>query len=142
MLTGLNFYHLLTNKGTEHPEVVTTDMDEAFLDKATKVVIDNIGNIDFSLKDLREKLGVSQSVCYHKMKALTGQNPSIFFRTVRLKYAADLLVKDGLSIKEVSYKSGFSSPAYFNKTFKELFGQTPKEYLEQYLTKHETCKHS
>jgi signal transduction histidine kinase/ligand-binding sensor domain-containing protein/DNA-binding response OmpR family regulator len=111
-------------------EVTTNSMDEAFLDKATKVVLENISDPDFSLDDFLEKLAVSRSYFSRKINSLTGQNPSNFIRTIRLKYAASLLVQDQNTIKEIGFMSGFNSPAYFSKTFKELFGKTPQEYRE------------
>nr|WP_081959327.1 helix-turn-helix transcriptional regulator [Algibacter lectus] len=65
------------------------------------------------------------------MNTLTGSNPSNFIRTIRLRYAAELLVKNNYSIKEVSHMSGFNSTAYFSKTFKELFDVTPSQFIEQ-----------
>jgi len=112
-------------------EVTTNTLDEVFLDKVTKAIIENISDPDFSLENLLEKVGISRSHFFRKISSLTGQNPSHFIRTVRLKYAAGLLLKQQHSIKEVSYLAGFNSSAYFSKTFRELFGKTPQQYVEE-----------
>ncbi len=109
-------------------EIATNTLDEAFLDKATGVIMDNISDPDFSLDQLLKEIGLSRSQFYRKINALTGQNPSYFIRTIRLKYASGLLVKGNMSIKEIAYMSGFNSTAYFSKTFRELFGLTPNDY--------------
>ncbi|WP_415867176.1 helix-turn-helix domain-containing protein [Thalassobellus suaedae] len=73
---------------------------------------------------------MGRSQFYRKISSLTNQNPSYFIRTIRLKYAADLLLGNQFSIKEEAYLSGFNSTAYFSKTFRELFKITPTQYLE------------
>jgi signal transduction histidine kinase/ligand-binding sensor domain-containing protein/AraC-like DNA-binding protein/ActR/RegA family two-component response regulator len=112
-------------------EVTSNNLDEAFLDKATKVIIENISDIDFKQGDLLSEMGIGRSQFYKKINNLTGSNPSNFIRTIRLRYAAELLVKNNYSIKEVSHMSGFNSTAYFSKTFKELFDVTPSQFIEQ-----------
>ncbi|MGS2762184.1 two-component regulator propeller domain-containing protein [Sinomicrobium sp. M5D2P9] len=112
-------------------EVTTNSLDEAFLDKATRVILENVSDPDFSLESLLGEIGVSRSHFYRKINALTGQNPSSFIRTVRLKYASEQLLKECYSVKEVAYMAGFNSSAYFSKTFRELFGQSPNEFVEK-----------
>lgn len=111
-------------------EVTTNNMDELFLDKATKIILNNIDDIDFKQENLLKELGVGRSQLYRKINSLTGNNPSHFIRTIRLRYAADLLQKNAYSIKEVTHMSGFNSTAYFSKTFRELFDVTPTEFIE------------
>ncbi|MDT0684748.1 hybrid sensor histidine kinase/response regulator transcription factor [Autumnicola psychrophila] len=111
-------------------ELTTNTLDEIFLDKSTKLVMENISDPDFSLEDIVNELGMGRSKFYRKINSITGQNPSHFIRTVRLKYAADLLRNSGHSIKEIAYMSGFNSSAYFSKTFKELFDITPTQFIK------------
>ena len=113
-------------------EVTTNNLDEAFLDKATKIIIDNISDIDFKQEHLLNELGIGRSQFYRKISSLTGHNPSYFIRTIRLRYASELLKQNRYSIKEVTHMSGFNSTAYFSKTFRELFNVTPTEYIEQF----------
>lgn len=116
-------------------EVTTNTLDEVFLDKVTKAILENISDPDFALENLLEKVGVSRSHFFRKISSLTGQNPSNFIRTVRLKYAAGILVQNQHTIKEVSYMAGFNSSAYFSKTFRELFGKTPQQYTDDHSAK-------
>ncbi|CAH8283515.1 two component regulator with propeller domain [Mariniflexile fucanivorans] len=113
-------------------EFTTNSMDEAFLEKVTKIIFDNISDENFQLGDLLKQVGVGRSHFYRKITTLTGQNPSNFIRTIRLKYASELLEKSSHSIKEITYMTGFNSTTYFGKTFKELFGLTPSEYVEKH----------
>ncbi|PKA96740.1 signal transduction histidine kinase [Flavobacteriaceae bacterium MAR_2009_75] len=112
-------------------EVTTNNMDEAFLDKATKVVLDHIDNDNLRQEDIFKEIGMGRSQFYRKINSITGNNPSHFIRTIRLRYASELLQQNCYSIKEVTHMCGFNSTAYFSKTFKELFKMTPTEYVEK-----------
>lgn len=112
-------------------EVTTNNIDEAFLDKATKIIIDNISDVDFKQDLLLKEMNIGRSQFYRKINSLTGSNPSNFIRTIRLRYASELLLKNNYSIKEVTHMSGFNSTAYFSKTFKELFDVTPSQFIEK-----------
>ncbi|MEP5912117.1 MAG: helix-turn-helix transcriptional regulator, partial [Flavobacteriaceae bacterium] len=112
-------------------EVTSNNMDEVFLDKATKIILENIEDIDFKQEDLLHELGIGRSQFYRKISSLTGNNPSHFIRTIRLRYASELLQQNRYSIKEITHMAGFNSSAYFSKTFRELFHVTPTEFMEQ-----------
>ncbi len=112
-------------------EVTTNNLDEAFIDKATRVIIKNVGNMDFKQDDLLKEMNIGRSQFYRKINSITGNNPSYFIRTVRLRYASELLLKSNHTIKEITYMSGFNSTAYFSKTFRELFKVTPSQYIEK-----------
>ena len=72
---------------------------------------------------------------YRKLSSFTGNTPTDFIRIIRLKRAAQLLQGSRLSILEVAYRAGFSSPGYFPKCFKEMFGMLPKQYGEEHERK-------
>lgn len=112
-------------------EITTNNLDQAFLDQATRIVLKNISDLDFKQEDLLKEMNIGRSQFYRKINSITGHNPSYFIRTIRLQYASELLLKKGNSIKEVTYMSGFNSTAYFSKTFRELFELTPSQYIEQ-----------
>ncbi|WP_281225903.1 hybrid sensor histidine kinase/response regulator [Flavobacterium aquiphilum] len=111
-------------------EIATNTIDEIFLDKTTKIVLGNISDPDFALEDIIREIGIGRSQFYRKISSITGQNPSNFIRTIRLKYASELLLTKQYSVKELTHMCGFNSSAYFTKTFKELFGVTPTQFLE------------
>lgn len=113
-------------------EITTNNLDEAFLDRITKIALEHISDPQFTLEEFLEKIGMSYSNFFRKISALTGKNPSHFLRSVRLQYASELLLQRQYTIKEIGYMAGFNSPSYFNKTFRELFGMTPLEYLEHH----------
>ena len=76
------------------------------------------------------RIGVSQCSSddwRNKIKALTGISPVELLRDMRLREARRLLTTTELSISEIAYEAGFSTPAYFTKCFREAYSQTPSE---------------
>jgi len=122
---------LTLNGVRSYNDLVTSSLDEAFLDKTTNIIMKNIDNSDFGVENILKKLGISYSQFYRKISALSGQNPSKFIRVIHLKYSTKLLLENKYSIKEIAYMSGFSSTAYYSKTFRELYGITPTQFIEK-----------
>jgi signal transduction histidine kinase/ligand-binding sensor domain-containing protein/DNA-binding NarL/FixJ family response regulator len=112
-------------------KIATNSLDEAFIEKTTKVILDNISDPDFKLENILAAVGVGRSQFFRKIQSITGQNPSNFIRSIRLKYAAELLVNSEYSVKEISHMSGFNSPTYFGKTFRAMYELTPRAYVEK-----------
>ena len=71
--------------------------------------------------------GMSRSQLFRKIKALTGQSPSVFIRAIRLERGKELLQTTEMSISEIAYEVGFSTPAYFSDAFLEAFGMRPSQ---------------
>lgn len=72
-------------------------------------------------------MGLGQSQFSRKIKALTNYTPVELMRSLRLKHARTLLSTTESSISEIAYSSGFSSPAYFSKCYKDTFGESPSD---------------
>jgi YesN/AraC family two-component response regulator len=111
-------------------ELQITPLDVKFIEKAVKVVEDNISSPTFSIEDFGMELGISRAYVFKKIFALTGKTPLEFIRTIRLQQAAQLLEKSQLSVREIAYKVGFNTPKYFTKYFKEHYNILPSEYAE------------
>ncbi|WP_345949746.1 two-component regulator propeller domain-containing protein [Mucilaginibacter sp. PAMB04274] len=108
--------------------------DETFLNKLLRITESHLENPDFDVAMLVDKAGMSQTVLYRKIKALSGMSISDFIKSVRLKQAAALLVQNKLTIAEVAYAVGFNDRKYFSKEFKKQFGKSPSDYVTQVLT--------
>lgn len=103
--------------------------DKQFLDKMNKLIEQNISNPDFLVDILAERLGISRSGLFAKIKSLTGMTPNELILLIRLKKAAELMAGGELRINEVCYKVGFNTPSYFSKCFQKQFGVLPKEFI-------------
>jgi signal transduction histidine kinase/ligand-binding sensor domain-containing protein/DNA-binding response OmpR family regulator len=110
-------------------EVTVTSVDEKFLQQALDVVEKNMDNPEFSVEDFSRDMHMDRSTLYRKIYSLTGKAPIEFIRSIRLKRAAQLLNKSGMSVAEVAYEVGFSKPKTFTKFFKEEFKVLPSQYV-------------
>lgn len=117
-----------TNKESSQSASSST---KRFMNKVIEIIEENLADELFSVDGLAEHLGISRSSLHRKIKGTTNMTPNDYIRLIRLERAAQYL-KNGedMSISEISYKVGFSSPSYFTKCFKAHFGILPREYAE------------
>lgn len=99
--------------------------DIAFLDRVTSIVEARLSDEQFGVSELAKEAGLNRSKLYLKIKSLTQKSVSQFIREIRLNKAMELLQHTELNVSEVSYRVGFSSPAYFNNCFHKYFGFAP-----------------
>ena len=109
------------------PEKVES-IDDAFLRKFAEQIEAVYADPEYNVEKLSETLGLSRGHLHRKIKELTGTAPVEFLRTYRLNKATQLLRQNAYTVSEVAYRTGFSSPAYFSKCFKAVYGVTPTEY--------------
>ena len=109
------------------PEKVES-VDDAFLRKFAEQIEAVYADPEYNVEKLSETLGLSRGHLHRKIKELTGTAPVEFLRTYRLNKATQLLRQNAYTVSEVAYRTGFSSPAYFSKCFKAVYGVTPTEY--------------
>ena len=108
------------------PEKVES-IDDAFLRKFAEQIEAVYADPEYNVEKLSETLGLSRGHLHRKIKELTGTAPVEFLRTYRLNKATQLLRQNAYTVSEVAYRTGFSSPAYFSKCFKAVYGVTPTE---------------
>jgi len=111
-----------------------TTKDKEFLEKLTRIVLDNLNNEQFGVKELSKEIGFSRSYLYRKLRLLKGQSISQFIRSIRLEQAYKLLREENLTSSEVAYRVGFNNPSYFNACFSACYGFSPgkvKQHLKE-----------
>ena len=109
------------------PEKVES-IDDTFLRKFAEQIEAVYADPEYNVEKLSETLGLSRGHLHRKIKELTGTAPVEFLRTYRLNKATQLLRQNAYTVSEVAYRTGFSSPAYYSKCFKAVYGVTPTEY--------------
>lgn len=109
-------------------EAVLNPQDQAFVDKATSLVLAHLSDTDFNIDRLCREMAMSRTLFYGRLKTLTGQSPQDFMRLIRLEQAA-IFLKQGDSVLDVSVKAGFLNVKYFSTVFKKHFGVSPSKYL-------------
>ena len=103
-------------------------LDGLFLQKIRDLVEANLDVTSFGNTQLAAAMLVSESQLFRKVKALTGRSTAIHIRSIRLQKAKEMLLDPGLTVSEIAYKTGFSDPSYFARTFSKEFGRTPTEF--------------
>ena len=104
--------------------------DQVLLEKVVRLINENISNPNLNVDFLSKNIGVSRVQLYRKLKELSDQSPSDFIKTIRIKQAAELLANQKVQISEVAYAVGFSNLSHFSNSFKEFYGISPTEYIE------------
>ena len=115
---------------TAPPEIITEERDKHLLDVLNLWLADHISDPLLSVDSVAEAMGYRRTIFFKKMKALTGQTPSDYIKTLRMNRAAELLKDETVTVAEVCYKVGISDPHYFAKVFKQQFGISPKKYQQ------------
>lgn len=121
------------NHQVEQIEMQTPD--NSLMQRVMEVINENINDSDLSVDMIAQKVGISRVHLHRKMKELTNQTPHSFIRNIRLQQAAKLLKDGKQSITEVMYACGFSNSASFSTMFKNLFGCSPREYMQNAMKK-------
>jgi signal transduction histidine kinase/CheY-like chemotaxis protein len=101
------------------------EMEDVFLQKVRAVIDAHYTEEDFGLPQLCQKIGMSRSQLFRKMKALTDIAPSDLIRTHRLNKAKALLESGTANVAEAAWEVGFKDPSYFSKLYQEEFGKAP-----------------
>ncbi|MCE8923602.1 two-component regulator propeller domain-containing protein [Bacteroides ovatus] len=106
-------------------------LDNEFIEKITLLIEENLSSEKIDINYLSDKMCMSGSTLYRKMKALTGLSTNEYIRKVKMKNAERLLLEGKFNISEIAYKVGMNSTGYFRQCFKEEFGLSPSDYLKQ-----------
>lgn len=111
-------------------ELTTNSVDRQFLENALQIVEANLADETFGIETLAHEIGMSRPNLNRKFRALVNQSTNQFIQSVRLQRAADLLRQQAGTVSEIAFQTGFGSPTYFVKCFRERFGETPGSYLK------------
>lgn len=109
-------------------ETPVESLDDLFLRKLVGLLNEMYTDSEYNVERLSDAMGMSRGHLYRKVKELTGETPVDFLRSYRLKKAVALLRQKRYNISEIGYMTGFSSPAYFAKCFKNAYGVPPSEF--------------
>lgn len=114
-------------KTTPSAKVPSPDLDNEFYNRFLEIFSREMGNAELSVDILASKMGLERSQFYRKIKALTNYAPVELMRRLRLQHARTLITGTDKTISEIAYDTGFSTPAYFTKCYRDAFGETPSE---------------
>jgi len=108
-------------------QLPTGDIDNEFYNRFIDIFNREMGNSDLNVDTLASMMGLERSQFYRKIKALTNYAPVELIRRLRLQHGRHLLTTTEKTISEIAYETGFSTPAYFTKCYRDAYGETPTE---------------
>jgi CheY-like chemotaxis protein/AraC-like DNA-binding protein len=110
-------------------------LDNEFIDKITSIIEEKLESDNLDATFIADKVFMSHSTLFRKIKALIRMSANEFIRKVRIRNAEQLLLTGKYTISEVSYMVGINSITYFRQCFKDEFGASPSDYIKQLLNK-------
>lgn len=109
---------------------IENTVDSEFLNKVVYIIEANMGEPNFNVDALSFEIGISSRHLLNKIQSLTGFKPVELILKMRLKRASDLLLEQSLTISEIAYEVGFSSPSYFSKCFQKEYQISPSNFIK------------
>ena len=103
-----------------------------FLTRVNRAFEQYYGDPHFGIQQVASCVCLSPSQLYRRLRAETGLSPSLYLRSLRLQKAHALLEHTDLPVMEIAYQVGFSDPAYFSRTFKQMYGQSPAAFRKMH----------
>jgi AraC-like DNA-binding protein/tetratricopeptide (TPR) repeat protein len=104
--------------------------NQVFIRKLTDIILANLSNENFGVKELAQESRMSQKSLRRKLYACSKKTVNQLIREVRLQKAFEILKNEETTASEVAYKVGFGSPAYFNTCFHKYFGYPPGKVVK------------
>ena len=123
--------HRLLGAATTAEEIGTEELtprDKAFMKDLYELMEKEIADSELDITRISEMMRMSRTKFYYKVKGLTGENPSAFFKRYKLNFAANLLKEGRYNMSEIAYMTGFNTLSHFSTSFKKQFGVPPSEY--------------
>ncbi len=101
-----------------------------FLEQLMNVLTENWQNSKFEINDFSIKMSMSKSHLYRNCKKIIGISVNTLLRDYRLMRSLEILNKTDSNISQTTFQTGFNSPSYFAKCFKNKFGFQPTSFLK------------
>lgn len=112
-------------------EDVLSPQDNSFMNELYRLMENELSNSELDVARMTEMMRISRTKFYYKVKGLTGENPSVFFKRYKLNRAAQLMKERKYNISEIADMTGFSTLSHFSTSFKKQFGCSPSEYQKR-----------
>ena len=117
-------------------ELTVSNLDEQLIQKAIRIVEENIDNTNFSVEELSATIGMSRGHLYKKLLSITGKTPVEFIRILRIKRGKQLLEQSQMNISQIAYQVGLSQNQ-FTKYFRDEYGCLPSKYQKNKTNENE-----
>lgn len=106
-------------------------LDREFMQRLNRIIEEHIMQTDIDMAFLTDKMAMSHSTFYRKVKALTGLTANEYVRKQRLRHCYQLLESGDYNVSEAAMMTGFNQMAHFREVFKREFGILPSELTKK-----------
>ena len=128
---------LLSSNGIESmpssvpsPQNALSRLDREFMERLNSTIEEHIMQTDIDMAFLTDKMAMSHSTFYRKIKALTGLTAKEYVRKQRLRHCYKLLESGDYNVTEAATMTGFNQMAHFREVFKKEFGMLPSDLIK------------
>lgn len=105
-----------------------SSQDKWLINEFYKLMDEGLDDPELNINQITDKLNISRTKFYYKVKSLTGETPSQFFKIYKLNKATELIKTGKYNISEIAFMTGFNTLSHFSLSFKKQFGVPPSEY--------------
>jgi len=106
-------------------------LDVQFLSKLNAFLEKELSNPELDILLLAQNMNMSRSVFYRKFMGLTTLSPISYLKKHRINKSIELMNLCKYTHLEISEMTGFGSPSYFSRAFKQEKGMSPREFANQ-----------
>jgi AraC-like DNA-binding protein len=92
--------------------------------------IKNSFNQKLNMRELADKIHMSESSFYQYFKTITSMSPVQFQKKLRLEEAKNMLIAKNIEVNEVAFAVGYESPSQFSREYSRMYGMSPKAHSE------------
>ena len=124
-INGLIDQYVVTDEGNNKKS--ETDESMPLVREAKEYITEHYTE-NLTVKDVSEKIGISNGYLSTIFNQETGQSFVDYLNKTRIEHACIYLEQNYLKVYEIAYKVGFQDEKYFTKVFKKIMQLTPKEY--------------
>lgn len=117
-------------------ELTKTPETDSPVDIVKRIITEHI-QVELSREEFAKQVYMSPDYLTKLFRKETGMSLSDYIIQKRISIAKQLLATTGLSMVEISRRTGFSYSSYFTRIFKKKTGMTPQQYRESLQQKPE-----
>ena len=107
-----------------------TKEEQIFLLRCREIIDDNLSNPDFNIDFLAEKLAMSHSTLYKKLKQMTGMSLIEFVNDYKIYKAVQAFKEGQTNVVKVAEMCGFGDIKNFRNVFKRKMQMSPKQFVQ------------
>jgi AraC-like DNA-binding protein len=133
-LLGVAFLlRLLTGKQEKQPITTTpfSELPESRENTILKAIEQNYSDSSLTQEKLSKAVGISEYHIRTILKESRGSTFNDYLKQHRIAISKQLLRETDLDIKEIAYRTGFSHPSAFTRSFKAIMNQSPSQFRSQ-----------